>query len=547
MMLKRAVITIVLFIAAVFSLYSQDLDISGLYSDEASKLYLEGHYELADSCTATALEFNPHNSDALYVRAMLLYENFAGSGEAAALLLQALKNDSWNFFSASKGKEAAFRFLYESGAYEQAAALLDEPFLSFLGDEELYYFYILGLEKTGKTQDALRLTHYGNSLFPNSLRFKQVLLRLDDTYRSEVIETLVRRESSVPLEILPAALEATIDLAKRKVITDYYLEKGGTNLFVAIEKVRFEPSVSRDYFEDLSRNGLFNQPRALERLLSYLQTEEDKAVIRELFSQFSGISTAVHDDAGTTETRFSEGEPVEMSIRSKDGKIHVEVSFQEGIPVSLDITEIGKSARFLYAGYPSLASVEMRTPEGKNLYILRNGLSMSVLENLIPGFPIYSYYPDRLILQEEEIEGHAGRVVSMAEDLSSSDRVYTSEGEVMQHESMKQGMDKSMVLKDGLPTDGVMDLDQDGYYETRLLFQQGVLTGMQYDGNKNGITDYFYYPGEYPVQEWDFDENGFIDIREYYQEGKRYLEYYMNKETAPITYTREGSRWREVR
>lgn len=522
-----------------------DSDISYLYSQEAGNLYRSGSYAAARSCINRALEFRSDNSDALYLQGVMDYEIDGAAGKAAAGLGDALAAGTWDLYEASEARRAAFRLFMEDGKPLEALRVMTPTLLELTGNNELYYLYVSALEKTAQYQQALQTARYAAAEFEEDLRFKRAIIRLDGNARQEMVSALTRGAGEgYPLPVLAEAVFAMDEGPARRLVTEEYLERGGTELNVRIEAMRYRPEVSPEIMAGLVEDGLFSESTSLFTLFEYLQTGEEKARLREHFSKFSGTMITGGYNGLLVRSIYRQGLPVEISTGPGEHDGGYRIRFEEGVPVSLGFTAGGSIYECKYGPYPHPAVVEAVDEGAKMLYIMDNGIHMNVLRQPLEEFPVYLPAEEDLFEKVKKLLLQAKRVVTMMDEDYLSDRRETADGGAVLRESMRNVMDRMLILREGLAVAGTADLDQDGRYETLLEYTDGEIFRVLYDGDDNGRPEYVYYPRDNAREEWDFDGDGRIDIREYSLDGIRYLEYDSQGDGKFIRYTLDQDIWR---
>jgi len=542
---RRTVLVLLLILSASIAEADHDSDISFLYSTEATGLYKNGNYNAARLCVHRALQFREDNSDALYIRGIIAQELGSPAAEAVDALMKAVNAGNWKTFSSIDGEKAAFRCYMEAGKYAEALKVLDAAFLGYTANTDLYYLYIQALEATGKTDDALKLARYASEKFEDDVRFKTALIRLDGSFKNRILEDIgAGRGDGYSLNLIEEALFSTSEPAVRRLITGYYLERGGDDLRVLIEDVRFRHTVSKDTLESLVEAGLFNDSKYLFTLHQYLQSSEARQTVRTLFDEYTGTMITGERNGVTVRSRYRKGRPLQIIAENGWNGDRVEVRFVDGTPHSFSVTEAGTQYKYLYGVYPYVKELEIMGRDDRMLYIMEHGVEMGILEQPVPDYPIYYLKDDIRRRSGDEYIDRAERVVTMVGEEYMSDRTRTVDGGIIVRESIEHIMDRMTILQQGEPVRAAADMDMDGRYETTVEYTNGDVSRIFYDGNGNNINEYFYYPGEVPREEWDFDEDGQIETREYTMDGTRYLEYDDDGDGTFLIYALENSIWR---
>ncbi len=542
---RRTVLVLLLILSASIAEADHDSDISFLYSTEAAGLYKNGNYDAAELCLHRALQFREDNSDALYIRGIIAHE--LGSPMAGIVddLIKAVNAGNWKTFSSIDGKKAAFRFYMEAGKYTEALNVLDTAFLGYTANTDLYYLYIQALEAAGKIDEALKLARYAAGKFQEDARFKAALLRLDVSFRNRVLEDIRAGKGDLySLNLIEEALFCTSDPAVRRRISGYYLERGGDDLRILIEDVRFRQNVSKGTLDALVQAGLFDDAKYIFTLHEYLQSSKAKQTLRKLFDEYTGTMITGEINGVTVRSRYRSGTPFRITAENGWNGDSVEVRLEYGTPRSVTVTEDGTQYHYRYGVYPHVKELEIVGRDEKNLYIMEEEVELGILEQPVPEYPIYYLKEGIRWKSGEEYTDRAERVITMVGEEYMSDRTRTVDGGIIVRESIEHIMDRMTILRQGEPVRAAVDMDMDGRYETTVEYTDGTVSRIFYDGNGNNINEYFYYPGAVPREEWDFDEDGQIETREYTMDGTRYLEYDDDGDGTFLIYALENSTWR---
>ena len=84
------------------------------------------------------------------------------------------------------------------------------------------------------------------------------------------------------------------------------------------------------------------------------------------------------------------------------------------------------------------------------------------------------------------------------------------------HDTTGDGMfDHLVVYRTGLPASALRDIDADGYYEVAEAYENGRISAVIVDEDDNGVPDVIEYGTGDGIREWDLDQDGTIDVREF--------------------------------
>lgn len=547
MISKRGISVLFCLLALSAALYALDHDaeISFLYSREAASLYRSGELDAALSCIQTALEFDEANSDALYLKGIIERETKGRAGAGGDSMTQALAAGNWREYGSSEALREAFRSLVEAERFDEALELMDREALGLYGDPGLFYLYIIALEAVDAEGEALDIARFAADTFEDEPRFTAVLVRLDGDVRDRIADDLLSgKGSTLSLPVLAQVTLSSDDPEVRKKAVEQYIRSGGKDPAVKIEMIPFMRRVSSETLNELVADGLFNKRSTLDTLLEYLQTEEQKNALRRLFEGFTGMMITGRENGFTVKSRYEKGTLVTIEAANRRSTVFLTVTFENGRPATVKRQEGETLYTYTYDGYPLVSSLEIFRPDEKRLFLFDGSLGMEILDDGVPGYPMYRFFPDNTVVDAETRQSRAKRIVIMRGEDYLSDLSRTSSSGAVIRESLRDTMDRTIVLAEGSPVRGAADTDQDGRYETVLEYDNGRVVRILYDGNGNGMYEYIYYPGDAAREEWDFDEDGRVDTREYILDGRRYLEYDNDGDGEFMIYVREGDAWR---
>jgi hypothetical protein len=325
----------------------------------------------------------------------------------------------------------------------------------------------------------------------------------------------------------PAALQRALLRYARRVTSDAeraravrrYIDLGGEDPVVLALLAQFDLE---------SAVALFDQWqgwRSLELLrdpgFEALATTE--SVSRSL-SQASGVITETGVDGRWRERLIvDDGRIVSWEVdRDGDGVQEIHLRFLGGAPSSLvarsemGVVEVG------YGLYPFVESAEVALHSGMETFVLRpRAVEVRVLSTLPPQGPTLSSLPvlaDVVLPSMATLRQSAVRVDLVDSDGVVVERRYHAGGDRVHlaHDRNGDGMwDTVEVSQGGVPQLRATDLDFDGYYEVLEGFRGGQRLARAIDENEDGVPELFEREIGVSVREWDINEDGRIDVREF--------------------------------
>ena len=208
--------------------------------------------------------------------------------------------------------------------------------------------------------------------------------------------------------------------------------------------------------------------------------------------------------------------------RNQDGVSEIDVEFEGRLPSVAIIESPSGLATVRYERYPYVYSVALPHPDGSVRSIVRpRSLRYTILDGLPEAGPLYgSEVQLRQPLPRLDLRSVARGAIA-EEDVSPdglvTERRYLDQGVVTRlvADLDRDGAwDLLTVMEDGMPKASVRDIDNDGRFEVVEGFDHGRLVIRAIDENDNGtpeIVELF----EDDAREWDLNEDGEIDLREF--------------------------------
>jgi tetratricopeptide (TPR) repeat protein len=505
-------------------------DIALLYVDAAADAIAVAHYEEACRFLDRALEQNPLSSDAHYLSAVARAHDQTSTVQAEEHLQQALQLDSWSRYTGTHGAAALAAIYYRTGRYREVGEVLadvpaDDPLLPEELLAQMRYYQIRALYESGDP-GADRLLVRSRDRFPDDARFFDIALSREAVpslrYRDE-LERLIAADSGDDPALLIAVLRyaetaPTAEEATWAVAT--YLDFGGADPAVALAQDRFTGESDLSLFVELG--GVAHRDLVGAVVSS---DESTLSTLEEAVSQFSGTAIVDSNRDGFYEERLtvSDGMIVSWSAdRNQDGVHEVEIELGPRLPQTARVDTPAGLVQLRYGRYPYVESAEVSGAEGTERMVVRpNTVSFSVLQEIPEDGPSYgSTIRLRDPLPVVDL-GAVSRASISVEDLDPEGRPvrirYLENGAVARVVSDldRDGRwDQLAVLRDGVVVGSVRDIDTDGYFEVAEGYTDGQLAIRAIDENDNGTPEIVEIKMD-DVREWDLNEDGTIDFREF--------------------------------
>ncbi len=535
--LFRAAIMVPLLLAAGL-LAAQDVspkerDLGRLYSVYSFDAYQEGNSAEAEKLLDVALVFDPANSDALAVSALL--ESEKGNLERALLLFEksAALSDKTGSRLLDKDllrrrmAETAFRLGYPERAYLYLQPLTERIDISVESGVLLAELMLF----LGRRDEASVLAGELVSRYPESSRAVALFMNMETAYippfliapadSGQAVEKLNVYDAEV-LRLLYLRLNNS-DLRGR--IGQLYRQKLGEDLFWYLTE-GILPVADPEQLRSIIWRALeLSPPSSRESLLFHRSLPGRINAVEAFdrwFENFSGTFESDLNGDGFIDT-FEEYENGVLSAyrsdKDQNGEYDVEITFRNGMP-----EKVKQNDRvYTYSDYPYLA--EMTISDG-----LRN-----VMYRLYPYSFVHriSFEPllRRSLLNQDPVaeesapseERVAARSISVDTMLSESSETISMRrpfagGFEYRINSGREGAVRERRSGEGLFVVRERDTDGDGFFEIRERYLDERLIELTFDEDGDGNYDYMESYGERDVFLWDLNDDGLYDCREFSDE-----------------------------
>ncbi len=506
-------------------------DLSLLYVDAIENESTNVEHALA--LVESALEFDPTSSDALFLRAYLQRGIQERTIPVLADFERALALDSFASIDRNHAVVAYAEVLLRTRRLDDALSMLGGADLSAPDLDQRLVADALAVEARASVQmgngvRANRAVAAGRRQFPNDPRFFLLELESEPSpsfrYRRELDRLLRAGVDGPPMEaaVLRYALTAPIS-SERMWAFETYLEIGGQDAAIVLAVAG---SGDGDIVETFVRlNGYGRR----DVLLEAIETVPAGVTLETLVAgvrQFSGLSYSDGDGDGFWEERVTvvDGSVERWEIDTDQNGINeVEVVLRDGEPVQLTVEQAAGMVIADYDRYPFVRTVTVPLSVGSNRHnLLPFAISIPILLELPADGPSLA---SSLKLPADFVGLDLSAVTLAAASVEERDRG----GRIIQDNSLEEGivvrsswdtngdgaMDHLVVYRAGLPVTALRDIDGDGYFEVAEAYVDGRFSMMVVDEDDNGTPDVIEYAREGGEREWDLDQNGAIDVREF--------------------------------
>jgi hypothetical protein len=493
-----------------------------------------------------ALDFDPVSSDALFLRAYLDLDKQEETSVVLRDFQSAISNNNFAGIDANHAAIGYATVLLRTRMAEEALAVLDAadltaPDVDMALVANAHLVRARALRQLGRGLDADSVIAQARSRFPDDAGFFLLELESEPSpsfrYRRE-LDRLMRAGADGPAmlaALLQYAITAPI-VEEKRWASATYLERGGQDPSIALALAGSDEAGMVDTFIQLGgyrRRDVFLS--VLDALPATEQADEQMAdtaaaSLRDRLlaaaGDYNGFSLRDGDGDGFWEERItlSDGAVVRWEIDSdQDGTNEVDLSFSGGEPVQVIVEQPPGLVVVAYESYPFVRSVTVPQSDGSIRFNIQPyGIQTPAITRLPVGGPRLE---SELLLPA----GFAG-VDLLAVQLAALEREErNARGRIVEVQGLDHGvtvtsrrdsngdarMDHLVVFEAGLPSTGLRDIDGDGYFEVAEGYDAGRLVMVSVDEDDNGTPDVTEYTNEDGQRDWDLDQDGTIDVREF--------------------------------
>lgn len=493
--------------------------LSGVYVDQARSALSSGDLKTVEGLLPVALEFNPGNSDALYLRALLDEKRGGNIPSTISSLRAALNSDHWKVYSSTDAVAKLAPLLIRTKAYSAALNLLQG--MGTTSADHLYYI-CEALVGDGKDFQARNLLEQAEKSYPKDTRFIDLRLRIDPSYRAEIAQTFLRNPGALAKSAATTLIEYAADPSLALQLIGAFDKHFGSTPVVFAYSLLAGKAITAAQIDTYVKDGLLSNGGLTARLFSHIAPGPEKSYLAKKVAGFTGTVTLDRNNDGIPEesAAYSAGVLQHLSVdNNQDGVNEYEISFASGTPTRLTVLSHGTLFRLTYAAYPFLATAEFTEAGRTTLYTLEPeqvSFPLFGARTAVPSGP--AHFPPVVnpptSVGKQELFAFASEVQTTEGKKNTPVSVWKkSLGDILVLEKEWNGgrYAYKAVYQHGVETAAEIDVDNDGYYEVREHFIDGKLEKLTYDGNHKGVPEFTLTMTPYPVLSWDFNQNGLID------------------------------------
>lgn len=508
--------------------------IAALYREAAYDAYLESRDARSSELIEIALEFDPSVSDSHYVRSLIAARDRERTIEAIAAAEEAIERSDWRRFTPFHGRVMLARLYNLVGSYERAADVLaravELPELSPGLLSDYYYERSVALDRLGRVPERDEALELARDRFPDEARFFRLLLRAEPfpstDYRLEIERLLNAVDSPTSRpdlnELLYEYAVSAPTPAEKSWARRRLEERGWDDPAIALLRAEDDSQAALEAFSEHEGLSDYDVFRDLLRVIG----GSGRATLRAAASEFDGVSLSDGNRDGVWDERIhvQAGLITRWELdRNQDGRVELEVAFNERHPRSVVRRDGGSMLVVRYGQYPFVTEAEITTEGGRELFVLRpRSLRLEAVQSLSPAGPTFgseiSLNDELRPVSRRQLMATAVRIDVLDDGEMVLERTYIQGGPLRRtyRDGDADGRWDHLLLNDGgVPESGVRDLDADGYYEVAEGYRGGRLVALAVDADDDGVPEVFEREEGYSVREWDLNDDGVIDVREF--------------------------------
>ncbi|ORC37181.1 hypothetical protein B4O97_03040 [Marispirochaeta aestuarii] len=516
----KALFSLILLLAGSFSVFTE----SGFDRDKAlSRAYVQVALDLstetdaASSLIEAALEFDPDNSDARYLKARRILEEGSSIRKAAEELENALDSDTWHFTDPASALLLLVEQYDQLMRYDDMWNTLHSLTESERTDGGWYYFALRSALATGRLDDAGELARKGTRLFPRHEEIKALRSEIDPAYRRSLIDKALAPGGSQTSELLlrTLVLESTGDL--RMQLLQRYLDLGYGDPRIIILRDFSTTEGEEESSPDIS---VLLTEKNLRRLSVFRQIYllfEDAQRLEEFRDFCAHRRIVVYEDRNGDEYDdgmyiLKDGQLAEVrKDLDQDAVQEIIIEFTENRevlsePETLFLLKDDRRYTIEYGRYPEVRGIKIDNSDLVwEFNFAESVLNLDVVDH--EHLPPFVGTDSGKIPADTELRELAYRYVE-------NDARGTTRGDASGMTVREENGTRIRSLTEGSDKRIERDLDGDGKPEIREIYRDNSLYGVYLDQDENGISEYLYYPSR-GLHEWDWDQDGEIDYQSY--------------------------------
>ena len=506
-----AVFASIVFINFTASLFAEDKALAAANRKTAVRFLKLAEDCFADSAWDAALAqakmglaYDDSVADLHYIEAAVLAKLGHPRAEILPLAERALTGGVWTGYNRDGARLLYADLLCDTGSYEKAVSVLDEPSFIYSADAEYVRLKAYYRMRSADTIDKARsIVNGARKIYPNDTRFPLLFFRCEYAMKGDDVPLIVqsiadsliarmgrRNRTDAELEIY-ACLFASGDAQKRML--QAFAAAGMRHPLYARAAlsaglISQEEAVS--YFFNFADKTI--SLRVLSEFASALTEENAKRIFVEHIASYGGVLTVDTDgdlEANLT-VRYERGRPASISYdKNNDGVDEWSALCDFGAPVSLSM----RNCKIEYGNYPSVLKAEFTEQDSQNHTssfdfadgaLLWSPFSMDVLRKFKDEFGVDFFVP--VVKNDVPLSDSSSLLLAASKyEVPSTER----EGATISFSVLDGKMQTAdyyaggkayarAVFENGFPKMRSVDHDGDGVFETVEVFGRDTENAM---------------------------------------------------------------------
>ncbi|MGI5091387.1 hypothetical protein [Treponema socranskii] len=506
-----AVFASIVFINFTASLFAEDKALAAANRKTAVRFLKLAEDCFADSAWDAALAqakmglaYDDSVADLHYIEAAVLAKLGHPRAEILPLAERALTEGVWTGYNRDGARLLYADLLCDTGSYEKAVSVLDEPSFIYSADAEYVRLKAYYRMRSADTIDKARsIVNGARKIYPNDTRFPLLFFRCEYAMKGDDVPLIVqsiadsliarmgrRNRTDAELEIY-ACLFASGDAQKRML--QAFAAAGMRHPLYARAAlsaglISQEEAVS--YFFNFADKTI--SLRVLSEFASALTEENAKRIFVEHIASYGGVLTV--DTDGDSEAdltvRYERGRPASISYdKNTDGVDEWSALCDFGAPVSLSM----RNCKIEYGNYPSVLKAEFTEQDSQNHTssfdfadgaLLWSPFSMDILREFKDDFGVDFFVP--VVKNDVPLPDSSSLLLAASKyEVPSTER----EGATISFSVLDGKMQTAdyyaggkayarAVFENGFPKMRSVDHDGDGVFETVEVFGRDTENAM---------------------------------------------------------------------
>ena len=462
----------------------------------AEDYFAESAWDASLAQAKMGLAYDDTVADLYYIEAAALEKLKHPRAEILPLAERALTGGVWTGYNRDGARLLYADLLCDTGSYEKAVSVLDEPSFIFSADAEYVRVKAYYRMKSADTIDKARNKVNGaRKIYSNDMRFPLLFFRCEYAMRGgdvplivqSIADSLIARmarldHTDAELEIY-ACLFASGD-AQKRMLQAFAAAGKRHPLYAraALSAGLISQEEALSYFFNFADKTI--SLRDLSDFASVLTEENAKRIFAEHIASYGGVLTV--DTDGDLETnltvRYERGRPASISYdKNSDGVDEWSALCDFGAPVSLSM----RNCKIEYGNYPSVLKVEFADQALQNHTssfgfadgaFLWSPFSMDVLREFKDDFGTDFFVP--VVKNDAALPDTASLLLAASKyEVPSTEREGANivfnvlDGKVQTADYYAGGKAYARaVFENGFPKTRSVDHDGDGVFETVEVF-----------------------------------------------------------------------------